>query len=254
MPEFALPGLPDRLRWLDLPGALPALVFVHGLGCASSWDYPEVAADAALAARRRLLVDLPGFGFSDRPADFAYTVDAHAGVLAAWLEALALPAIDLFGHSMGGSIAIALATRVPQRVRQLVVSEPNLDAGGGVFSRPAAAHTEADYVAHGHAAAVRAARAEGLGAWAATLRAASPLAVHRGAVSLVQGARPSWREQLAALPMPRTVVFGARSLPDPDTERLPAMGVAVRVVAEAGHAMANENPQGLAAAIAAATA
>lgn len=251
MPEFALPGHHDRLRWLDLPGALPAVVFVHGLGCASSWDYPEVAAQPALAARRRLLVDLPGYGFSDRPADFAYTVGAQAGVLAAWLDALALPAIDLFGHSMGGSIAIELAGIATQRVRRLVVSEPNLDAGGGVFSRPVAAHPEADYVAHGHAAAVRAARAGGLGAWEATMRVASPLAVHRGAVSLVQGGEPSWREQLAALPTPRTVVFGERSLPDPDTDRLPAMGVAVRVVPGAGHAMANENPQGLAAAIAA---
>jgi pimeloyl-ACP methyl ester carboxylesterase len=252
MHEFVLPGRTDRLRYLDLPGAQPALVFVHGLGCASSWDYPEVAADPALAPRRRLLVDLPGYGYSDRPDGFAYTVEAHAEVLAALLESLPLAPVDVFGHSMGGSIAITLASRAPHRIRRLVVSEPNLDDGGGVFSRPVAARTEADYVAHGHAAAVRGAIVEGLRDWAATMRIASPLAVHRGATSLVHGASPSWREQLAALPMPRTVIFGARSLPDPDTDWLPAHGVAVRVVPDAGHAMANENPAGLAAAIAAA--
>jgi len=49
--------------------------------------------------------------------------------------------------------------------------------------------------------------------------------------------------------MPRTVIFGARSLPDPDAERLKELGVAVRVVPDCGHAMAWENPAGLAAAI-----
>ncbi len=74
--------------------------------------------------------------------------------------------------------------------------------------------------------------------------------MHRGAVSLVCGGTPSWREQLAALPMPRTVIFGARSLPDPDTERLPALGVRVAIVPDAGHSMAWEAPTALAEAVA----
>lgn len=251
MHEFTRPGRAERVRFLDLPGDGPALVFVHGLGCASSHDYPEVAAHASLAPRRRLLADLPGHGFSDRPDDFAYTVDAHADVLAALLAVVAPGAYDLFGHSMGGAVAIALAARADSRVAHLVLSEPNLDDGGGTFSRPVAARSEADYVARGHDAAVRAAVLGGMSDWAATLRAASPLAVHRSAVSLVAGASPTWRERLAAMTMPRTVLFGARSLPDPDTERLPAIGVAVRIVPDAGHAMANENPSALAEAIAA---
>lgn len=251
MHEFTLPGRADRVRYADLPGDGPALVFVHGLGCASSHDYPEVAAHASLAGRRRLLVDLPGFGFSDRPDDFAYTIDAHADVLAALTAVVAPGAFDLFGHSMGGAVAIALASREGARVRRLVLGEPNLDDGGGAFSRPVAARGEADYVARGHDAAVRAAALGGMSDWAATMRAASPLAVHRSAVSLVAGASPTWRERLAAMTTPRTVIFGERSLPDPDTERLPAIGVAVRIVPGAGHAMANENPSALAEAIAA---
>jgi len=252
MHEFTLPGRAERVRFLDLPGEGPPLVFVHGLGCASSHDYPEVAAHAALAHRRRLLVDLPGFGFSDRPDDFAYTVDAHADALAALTAAVAPGPFALFGHSMGGAVAIALAAREHGRVLRLVLSEPNLDEGGGAFSRPVAARAEADYVARGHDAAVRAAELGGMRDWAATMRAASPLAVHRGAVSLVAGASPSWRARLAAMTMPRAVLFGANSLPDPDTERLPALGVAVRIVPGVGHAMANENPSAVAEAIAAA--
>jgi pimeloyl-ACP methyl ester carboxylesterase len=85
-----------------------------------------------------------------------------------------------------------------------------------------------------------------------TLLVSSPLAVHRGATSLVRGGSPSWRAQLDALAMPRTVIFGARSLPDPDTERLPMTGIAVRIVADAGHSMMWENPSGFAEAIRAA--
>lgn len=246
MRAFELPGLPSSLRFHDLPGEDPPILFIHGLGCASSCDYPRVAADPALAGRRMLLVDLLGFGFSDRPEDFGYAVEDHADTVSALLEGLGLAAVDVFGHSMGGAVAIAVAARNRERVRRLVVSEPNLDPGGGPFSRPMAARPEADYVAGGHAESVRQAFADGHHIWAATLRAASPLAVHRGAVSLVRGGSPSWRELLETLPMPRTIVFGARSLPDPDTERLPRSGVSVRIVPDAGHSMAFENAFGLA--------
>jgi hypothetical protein len=33
------------VRWLDLPGDGVPLVFVHGLGCASSYEYPRVVCD-----------------------------------------------------------------------------------------------------------------------------------------------------------------------------------------------------------------
>jgi pimeloyl-ACP methyl ester carboxylesterase len=54
------------------------LVFVHGLGCASSCDYPAVARRAALAGLRVVLLDLPGYGFSDKPASSGYGIAAHA--------------------------------------------------------------------------------------------------------------------------------------------------------------------------------
>ena len=238
-----------RLRFHDLRGAGVPLLFVHGLGCAGSHDYPAVAADPALADRRRLLVDLLGSGFSDRPLDFAYTVDAHAGTLRALLDALALESVDVYGHSMGGAAAIALAASCGRRVRRLALSEPNLDPGGGTSSRAIARFDEREYVERGQRRiALEAVRAGGR-EWAASLERSLPQAMHRAAVSLVEGSAPTWRELLARLPMPRTVIFGARSLPDPDTERLKTPGVQVRVVPDCGHAMAWENPAGLAAAI-----
>lgn len=239
-----------RLRFHDLPGEGVPLVFVHGLGCASSCDYPRVATDPALADRRIVLLDLLGFGFSDKPVDFSYTVEDHARAVGALVSCLPLPAVDLFGFSMGGAVAIVVAASMPDRVRHLVLGEPNLDAGGGVFSRLIAEQREEEFAVRGHAELVREAVESIDPVWAGSLAVASPLAVYRGAVSLVRGGEPSWRGQLAELKMPRTVLLGARSLPHPDLDLLPGIGVATRVVADAGHSMSWENPGELARAIA----
>lgn len=237
------------IRYHDMPGSGPPLLFIHGLGCASSCDYPTIASDPALAGRRMLLVDLLGSGFSDRPAEFAYTVDAQAGTIAALIRHLAPESIDLFGHSMGGSIAIVVASLLGERVRRLVVGEPNLDPGGGFASRKIAAMPEAAYVARGHDELVRASRADGNTTWATSLSLSAPYAVHRGATSLVAGGTPTWRALLYAVRAPSTLLVGSASLPDPDTQELPRHGVKVAIVPDAGHAMAWQNPSGVAAAI-----
>lgn len=36
------------VRWHDLPGSGEPVVFIHGLGCASSYEYPRVVRDLSL--------------------------------------------------------------------------------------------------------------------------------------------------------------------------------------------------------------
>jgi pimeloyl-ACP methyl ester carboxylesterase len=196
-----------------------------------------------------LLVDLLGSGFSDHPANFGYTVDDHARTVAELVRHLSLDDLDLFGHSLGGSIAIVAAGLLEGRVRHLMLAEPNLWPGGGVFSRKIAEAAEDDYVTRGHEDLVLWSRAEGLGILAALLSISSPQGVHRAATSLVIGSNPTWGAQLLALTMSRTVIFGEASLPDADAERLPHDGVHVEIVQDAGHLMPWENPAGVALAI-----
>src|SRR5260370_14340777 len=66
MRVLELAGQNAMLRFLDVPGSGTPLVFIHGLGCASSCDYPQVIADPALTGRRSILVDLLGSAYSDR--------------------------------------------------------------------------------------------------------------------------------------------------------------------------------------------
>jgi pimeloyl-ACP methyl ester carboxylesterase len=254
MNSLTLDRLGAPVRFLEIPGAGRPLVFVHGLGCAASSDYPAVVTQPALSGRRAFLVDLPGHGFSARPAEFGYSVEDHAAVVAELLERLGAAEYDLFGHSMGGSVAIVTASLMLRRISHLVVAEPNLDAGGGVYSRAIAEYSEEGYVARGHAETIREAEAAGNLNWAGTMAVASAVATYRSAMSLVRGGTVSWRARLLALPMEKTWVVGERSLPDADRERLPTAGVRVAVVPNTGHMMMWENAAGLAEAIAEATA
>ena len=252
MREFWSEAAGGYLRYLDLPGAGVPILFVHGLGCAGSHDYPQVAADPALAGHRRILVDLLGCGYSDRPAGFGYRASDHAAVLDELVGGLGLEKFVLFGHSAGGAVALELARRVPERLTALALSEANLDPSPvGAASYEIAGVPEAEFVARGFADLVAASRDAGNRRWAAVLAHWDAAAVWRLAVSLRQGQEPSGRQVLYGLDLPRVYLIGERSLPDPEVAELPRHGIDVVIVPAAGHSMAWENPAGLANALSA---
>jgi pimeloyl-ACP methyl ester carboxylesterase len=260
MRELFLPDLDAAIRLHDLagvaPGAAPAVVFIHGLGCAAA-DYVETARDARLAARRAILIDLLGFGFSDRPADFSYTLEAHAACVLRLVDALQLERAILFGHSMGGAIAVRCAAARPALCAGLILAEPRLGPGAGALSGPIAAQSEAAYIATGHAALLRecASRVPGeirQAGFVARMHLASPLALHRSARAVVADSTPTTGTMLAALAMPRTLLYGALSTLDSTWRAAGTAGVRLVPVAGAGHDMMQDAPEAFAAALAAA--
>ncbi|HAS0820593.1 TPA: alpha/beta hydrolase [Enterobacter cloacae] len=230
------------VRWHYLPGTGDPVVFIHGLGCASSYEYPRVVRDPQFGGGRTILIDLPGSGYSDKPEHYSYKTTDQARVVAELMDHLKLDAFWLYGHSMGGSIAIEAAGLLASRVKGLMVSEPNFHAGGGMFSRSIAAQTEQQFLEQGYQAMLRAEKT----AWAGCLQSNAPYAVWRGASSLVAGVEPDWETQFLSLPCPVTLIFGELSLPDDDVERLKQKGVEVKIIPAAGHSMSWENPSALA--------
>ena len=73
---------------------------------------------------RAAAIDLPGCGYSDRPQDAPYDIPWFADLIPAVLDALQMPRAVLFGHSLGGAVALQAATRHPDRVRALVLVAP----------------------------------------------------------------------------------------------------------------------------------
>ena len=250
MKEYNIPSAKATLRYHDLPGDDMPILFIHGLGCAGSFDYPQVAAQKALQGHRRILVDLLGAGFSDRPEDFGYTVDDHADYLAEFVAAIGLDSFILFGHSLGGAVAISLAAKCRERIDRIILSESNLDKSGeGATSKLIADFDEDEFISSGFAKLVRKGREKGNGIWTASFSLWLPKAAYLISRSATEERHPSWREMLYSQDCPRTFIFGEQSLPDPDTEVLAAHGIHIEVVKQAGHSMAWENAQGLAEAI-----
>jgi pimeloyl-ACP methyl ester carboxylesterase len=88
-----------RLHYVD-EGAGEAVLFVHGT---PTWSYEWRHVIPGAARRWRCIApDLLGFGLSDRPAGFAYTPEAHAAVLATFVERLGLDRLTLVVHDYGG--------------------------------------------------------------------------------------------------------------------------------------------------------
>jgi pimeloyl-ACP methyl ester carboxylesterase len=100
-------------------GGLP-VVLVHGLGSRAE-DWRNLAPYLAKAGFRVYLPDLIGYGRSEKPADFSYSVHDEADVVLGFLDALDLKQVDLGGWSMGGAIVQHVAADHPERVRRLML-------------------------------------------------------------------------------------------------------------------------------------
>lgn len=114
-------GFDSNVHDLGQGGGRP-LLMIHGSGPGVSAYANWRLAMPALAQRRRVIApDVVGFGFTDRPAGIAYTMDTWVQQALDLLDALDLPQVDLVGNSFGGALALALAIRQPRRVRRLVL-------------------------------------------------------------------------------------------------------------------------------------
>jgi pimeloyl-ACP methyl ester carboxylesterase len=114
------------------PAAAPRVVFIHGLG--GSYETWSLNLPAFAERFRICALDLVGAGSSDKPA-MDYSVPSLASFLARFLDALdgEWQRVNLVGHSLGGVIALAFASRYPDRVERLVLVDsaglgPEIDA------------------------------------------------------------------------------------------------------------------------------
>lgn len=257
MQIMSIPDKQFRVAYLDLAGSsvkATPFVFVHGLGSSAIATFPAIATRPELRQHRSILIDMPGFGYSSAPNDWTFRIEDQARALGEVLERLDLPPVHLVGHSMGGSIAIALADGQPERVARLIVAEPNLDPGTGTLSGHIARMSEAVFVSRGYERMIRAMESQArrgdanAAIFAPTLRQASAIALHRAANSLRAERTPSFREQFLTAGMPRLYIAGERSNDVPAND-LTSAGITFVEIANAGHAMMDDDPAAFAHAI-----
>ncbi len=110
-----------RVHYLaEGPANGPAVVLVHGLG-ASAEHWSNLAQYLAQSGFRVYIPDLLGYGRSEQPADFSYSVHDEAAVVVGFMDALGLKQVELGGWSMGGWIAVLVAAQHPERVSRLML-------------------------------------------------------------------------------------------------------------------------------------
>lgn len=110
----------------------PPILLVHGMACDHTHLLPQFH---HLRTRHRVIaVDLRGHGASDRPGG-AYTGEILGDDLAFVCRSLGLDHPVVVGHSLGGSVSLALAVRQPELLGGLVL----LDSG---IRRPQAKRQE----------------------------------------------------------------------------------------------------------------
>ena len=104
-----------RVRYLERPGAEPAVLLIHGLP-GTAEDFDEVT--ALLPGRRTIAIDRPGYGFS---TGGYFPFDRQLQAVGELIDRLHLGHPILVGHSYGGTISLGFAERHPGEVRGLVL-------------------------------------------------------------------------------------------------------------------------------------
>lgn len=106
------------------------LMLLHGVG-SNARSFSTLVAE--LAGDRRLVAwDAPGYGGSAPLAHEHPTADDYSDALARLLDWLAIDTCDLLGHSMGALIAGRFAARFADRIGRLVLSSPALGSAAPV--------------------------------------------------------------------------------------------------------------------------
>jgi haloalkane dehalogenase len=125
-----------RMHYIDEGSGTPIL-FCHGN---PTWSFLYRNIVRALRDRFRCVaVDYLGFGLSERPEGYGYTIEEHARVVGELVDHLELEGFVLMGQDWGGPIGTAVAVERSDRVVGLVLGNtwfwPSDELSFRAFSR-----------------------------------------------------------------------------------------------------------------------
>lgn len=107
-----------KTRYWDVGFSNSVVVLIHGFGlCCEVWSHniAELAKDHRVVA-----VDFWGSGKTDATKE-KFTTDEYAEFLHSFMDALKIPKAKLVGHSLGGMIALQMASQHPEYVEKVML-------------------------------------------------------------------------------------------------------------------------------------
>jgi pimeloyl-ACP methyl ester carboxylesterase len=105
--------------WREAParGGKAPVLYLHGVPTSGADWLPFLERTGGYAP------DMPGFGRSDKPAHFDYSIAGYAAFLRAYVDHLGLDRFSLVVHDWG-AVGLALAQAMPERIERVVAIAP----------------------------------------------------------------------------------------------------------------------------------
>jgi pimeloyl-ACP methyl ester carboxylesterase len=182
----------------EIRGSGRPLVLLHGGLLTIDLNFGPLLEPLA-ASRQVIAVELQGHGHT-ADAGRAMTIEALACDLVALLDYLEIEQADLFGFSLGGLVACAVALGVPSRVGKLIVASADVHRPPGREGAPLGEDrlpTPADFQA-----------------WRDAYEAVAPDPAHFDEFAAKNSAMvhefAGWTDELRSLQMPTLLIFGDR--------------------------------------------
>jgi len=98
----------------------PPIILIHGF-ISSNLIWANTLLPLARKGFRVIAPDLPGYGYSDKPADAEYTINEQAHAMVGLMDRLKIERATIAGASYGGAIAATMALDYPERVEKLIL-------------------------------------------------------------------------------------------------------------------------------------
>lgn len=121
-------GVPFAYRELGPDSGVPVIFLHHLMAVLDDWD-PRVI-DGIAAQRRVIAFDNRGVGASG--GSVPHTIEEMGRDAIAFIRAMGLRKVDLFGFSLGGGVAQMVALQAPDLVRRMVLAGTGPRGGGGI--------------------------------------------------------------------------------------------------------------------------
>ncbi len=97
----------------------PPLFLIHGFA-SSTYTFRRII--PLLQQQFSIIaVDLPGFGKSEKPTWFIYSLQNYAELMIQCIRHFDIPSTHIVAHSMGGQIALNMARMAPKKINKLIL-------------------------------------------------------------------------------------------------------------------------------------
>jgi 2-hydroxymuconate-semialdehyde hydrolase len=98
----------------------PTIILIHGY-TASLYVWKTAAPMLADAGLHVVAIDLLGFGYSEKPSWFDYSITSQARMVSRFMDRLSIGPATVLGSSYGGAVAAVLALDYAERIEKLVL-------------------------------------------------------------------------------------------------------------------------------------